>query len=193
MRTRFPHENITTLIFSFEKYKAIYFRVPKVASTSLLITFRQIDNIEKIGLDYDKSLFKFAFVRNPFDRLISCFKHVIQKGALERINDDPKFYREMPFNEFVQQINQQTTQQMDIHVRPQYTYIPEKPDFLGRFESLEEDFKKLCEKLNVRLDLPHKNFTHKTNYKDYYDDKTLELVQKIYEKDFNIFGYSKDL
>ena len=191
---KFPHENIKTLIYSFEKYKAIYFRVPKAASTSLLITFRQIDDVEKCE-EYDKSYFKFAFVRNPFDRLASCFRHVIQQGSLQNIQEHPDLHRDMTFERFVDVIVDISVDKMDIHFRPQYTFIPEKPDFLGRFESLEEDYVKVCEKIGISgpPQILHKNPTEKTIFKDYYTKESIEKVFRIYKKDFELFGYERTI
>ena len=190
----FPHEMITTLIFSFEKYKAIYFRVPKVASTSLLITFRQIDNVEKCE-EYDKSYFKFAFVRNPFDRLASCFRHVIQKGAMQNIQNHPDLYREMSFDEFIDVIVDINVKKMDIHFRPQYTFIPEKPNYIGKFENLDEDFAEVLQKIGIKsqIRLLKKNSTDKTIFKDYYTKESIEKVFKIYKKDFELFGYERTI
>ena len=188
--------NIKHMIFSLEKYNSIYFRIPKVASTSIMIALREVIELRDLNYfkeKYDPTYFKFAFVRNPFDRLVSSFKHIIQKGALKNINDDPLLYRGMTFKAFVGRINQIKECDLDIHFKPQYTYLPERPDFYGYFETLEEDFNKLCEKLDVRLDLPHKNFTQKTNYKDYYDDLSIETVKRIYKEDFEEFDYSMDL
>ena len=189
----FPHKDIKQLIYSFEKYKAIYFRVPKAASTSLLITFRQIDNVEKLLTDYDKSFFKFAFVRNPFDRLASCFRHVIQKGAMQNIQEHPQLHRNMSFEQFVDVVEKIEIKNMDIHFRPQYTFIPDKPDFLGKFESLEEDYIKVCEKIGIKNppQILHKNKTDKTIFKDYYTKESIGKVLKIYEKDFKLFNYER--
>ncbi|KKM00614.1 hypothetical protein LCGC14_1802650 [marine sediment metagenome] len=190
----FPHENIKTLIYSFEKFKAVYFRVPKAASTSLLISFRKFDNVEKCE-EYDESHFKFAFVRNPFDRLASCFRHVIQKGAMQNIQNHPDLHRNMSFSEFVDVIVDIDVDKMDIHFRPQYTFIPEKPDFLGKFENLNEDYKKVCEKIGIKdkENLLHKNKTDKTIFKDYYTKESIEKVFKIYKKDFKLFGYERTI
>ena len=190
----FPHENIKTLIYSFEKFKAVYFRVPKAASTSLLISFRKFDNVEKCE-EYDESHFKFAFVRNPFDRLASCFRHVIQKGAMQNIQNHPDLHRNMSFSEFVDVIVDIDVDKMDIHFRPQYTFIPEKPDFLGSFESLQKDYEKVCDKIGIKdkENLLHKNKTDKTIFKDYYTKESIEKVLKKYKRDFKLFGYERTI
>ncbi len=191
----FPHKDIKYMIFSFEKYKAIYFRVPKVASTSLLITFRKIDSVEKIET-YDKSLFKFAFVRNPFDRLASCFRHVIQKGSMKNIQKHPDLYREMSFERFVDVIADIEVDNMDIHFRPQYKFIPEKPDFVGKFETLNEDYVSVCKKIGIKSPevLLHENKTNPTKLSEYYsNERVVEKVVQLYKKDFEMFDYSKEI
>ena len=147
----FPHSHIKHLIFSFENHDAVYFRVPKVASTTLLLTFRKSDNLEKIDYEnVNKSNFKFAFVRNPFDRLASCFRHVIQKGVFRQIQGDDRLYRDMSFENFVDVVANTEIKNMDIHFRPQHTFIPETPDLLGKFETLSADFVELLQKINIK-------------------------------------------
>lgn len=188
----YPHSHIKHMIFSFDKHNVTYFRVPKVASTSLLMTFRQLDNVEKVS-NYDKDSFKFAFVRNPFDRLASCFRHVIQKGALQGIQGHPDLYREMTFDSFVDVISKIEVKNMDIHFRPQYTFIPETPDFLGKFENLDNDFSELCNKIKINAILIHKNKTDRIDYKTYYNSSTEEKVRKIYKTDFKLFNYKANV
>ena len=190
----YPHAKIKTMIFSFKKYNATYFRVPKVASTSLLISFRQIDEVEKCD-EYDRSSFKFAFVRNPFDRIASCFRHVIQKGSLQGIQGHSKLHSRMSFEDFLDVVEETEIKNMDIHFRPQYTFIPETPDFIGKFEDLNEDYAKIIQKIGIKPapELPHENKTAKTIYKDYYNSSTIKKVLNIYKKDFELFGYQKDI
>jgi len=180
------------MIHSFSRYPAIYFRVPKVASTSLLISFRKVDTVEKVE-EYNTLQFKFAFVRNPFDRLTSCYRHVIRNGTPEVLSGCPGMNREMSFEKFVDAISEiKDVSKMDMHFRPQYTFFPEKPDYICKFEDLNEDYLKVCEKIGFRApDLPWTNSTDKTIFKDYYNEIIIEKVITIYKKDFELFGYSK--
>ena len=185
----FPHANIKHLIFSFDKHNATYFRVPKVASTSILMTLRKHDEVEKVET-YDKSIFKFAFVRNPFDRLASCFRHVIKKGSFQKIQGDDRLSREMSFESFVDVIENTEIQNMDIHFRPQHTFFPEAPDYIGRFEDLSQDFAEVCHKIGIKgAELRHENKTDKIDFKKYYNKQTANKVFKIYQKDFELFNY----
>lgn len=180
------------LIYQFKKHNAIYFRITKVAGTSFLVAFRQQDDVEETE-KFNTNRFKFVFVRNPFDRIVSAYKHVIQKGAWKNIDDNPELYAQMEFGEFIDVISKQEIRNMNLHFRPQWTFIPVKPDYVGRFEHINKDFVEIMQKigLNSSIQLPHKNFTRKTNYQDFYDEKSRKAVVKIYRKDFDMFKYNK--
>lgn len=65
------------------------------------------------------------------------------------------------------------------------------PNYIGKFENLEEDWNFLQDKFSLG-DLPHKNATPKDDWRDYYDIETAKLVYKIYKKDFEAFGYENE-
>jgi hypothetical protein len=189
----YPHSNIKKMIFSFEKHNATYFRVPKVASTSILISFRKNHEFNKVE-EYNKNSFKFTFVRNPFDRLASCFRHVIQKGSLQNIQNHPELHKNMSFERFVEVVSNTKIENMDIHFRPQYTFLPETPDFIGKFENIQKDFKLICDKIKIKnVELRHENKTDKVDFEKYYNVSTAKKVLKLYEKDFDMFGYEKGI
>ena len=62
-------------------------------------------------------------------------------------------------------------------------------DFIGRFEDLENDFKKVCELLSIEMRLPHKNPSKHASYREYYDDRTYQLVKEAFAKDITLFDY----
>lgn len=65
------------------------------------------------------------------------------------------------------------------------------PNFIGKFENLENDWRFLQEKFDL-ADLPHKNATTKDDWRNYYNEKTAKLVYKMYKKDFEAFGYENE-
>ena len=62
--------------------------------------------------------------------------------------------------------------------------------FFIRFENLQQDFDTFCDKVNIpRQVLPHKNKSERKHYTEYYDNATRELVERMYAKDLEYFGY----
>ena len=63
-------------------------------------------------------------------------------------------------------------------------------DFVGRYETYQTDIEYVCDRLNIEYEeLPVLNKTNHNYYVDYYDNKTKELVGRMYEKDILNFGY----
>ena len=86
-------------------------------------------------------------------------------------------------------------------------------NFIGRFETLQQDFSTICQRLNLpNCQLEHKNKTKKVrslkqrvltalkknklrgsqHYRDYFDDETDAFVRQYYESDIKLFGYQQD-
>ena len=73
---------------------------------------------------------------------------------------------------------------------PQHHYA-HKVDFIGRFESLNEDFQRVCKRINVYSDLPHLGQKPKIDRSKYsYSMQMQEKVVSLYQRDFELFGYS---
>jgi hypothetical protein len=65
-------------------------------------------------------------------------------------------------------------------------------DFLGHYETLAEDFAKVCAKLNIKAELPHANVSDHRDYRTYYTAETREFVAKQFRRDIEMFGYDFD-
>jgi len=154
-----------------------------------IISSRKIYNPE----DY----FKFAFVRNPWDRVVSEFLYVKNQGGCACRGN----IRRMPKN-FTEYIKQNFKCSWRNHVIPQYKFIYNskneiKVDFIGRFENLEEDIKKVLRTLNINepYELPKVNQSRNLKQKLikpywlYYDKETKEIVEDKFKKDIKLFGY----
>jgi len=76
------------------------------------------------------------------------------------------------------------------------------PNFLGRFENLENDFQDIYRIKGLPLKLPHmfgnrakeecKKPWVKVDYRDYYTKELEEMVRKRYSRDIDFFGYTFD-
>jgi hypothetical protein len=160
------------------------------------------------GLDKQyRDYFKFAFVRNPWDRLLSCYfdkvvrKRLVPKVAASAVRAGVEFYANMPFAEFVEAVHQTPDESANAHFRSQYLTVcgPEgKPmaDFVGRFENLREDFARVAEEIGVPgLELPERNRKSVSkrgsrHYREFYDERLQSLIHERYVKDVETFGYS---
>ena len=201
-----------------EKFRLLYIPIEKVACSALkswIISLAEGKNAPQ-GVDpnahvrahyelpsqpaevqsrwlQDRSLFRFAFVRNPWDRLVSGFlnKFVPWKSPAQRFADEhsrrlswnrainwcsagwvgssakassERWREELTFREFVAELRQRNPRSFDLHWRPQNLFLGSQPlDFLGRFERLADDFHTLCQRLNVPGDLPEANRTKRNS------------------------------
>lgn len=143
----------------------------------------------------DKDVFYFAFVRNPWDRLVSSFFYLKGGGNQKRDAADFKKYfgGAQSFSSLLKNWDDFFANQ--IHFKPQYQWICDKEgdvtlDFVGHFENLQEDFNIVCDKIGIQpRKLPHRNKTEHKHYSEYYTDETRELVAEKYAKDIEHFGY----
>lgn len=209
--------------------KAIYLPIPKVACSSIkkaiadwqeiTVTTAAESNVPLIheapfeyvdarqGTKF-KNYWKFCFVRNPWDRLVSCYK--------EKIKKDPSFFGKtgsfingvhiglvqyncfragMPFEEFVDAVASIPDAEADGHFRSQVQFLSDQrgnvlADFVGRFENLSSDFAYVRRRLKANgLQLPHLNRTNQKTYRSYYTDSLCAKVLERYEDDISTFGY----
>ena len=185
-----------------DSHKFIYYRVPKTATRSILfclaektvLDFGKPVILDGYDVDYNNdwnNYFQFAFVRNPFDRILSCFidktKNVIgTKWELEYFSK----YKHSSFEEFVMDLDNDSINQ-EGHTKEQHLMINlNRVDFIGKFENLNQDFKYVCENLNIAIEhIPHRNATDHDKYQNYYNDKTIAKIKELYSKDMELFQY----
>jgi chondroitin 4-sulfotransferase 11 len=179
--------------------KFIYIRVTKTGSTSLKYCLPNITwdltgwegdpnhvplwFFEKnLSKDVYDSHFKFSFVRNPWDRLVSSYiytKKWYRQNAPAKF-DDARLY---DFKSWILTINSNHKYGM------QYDFV-NGCDFIGRFENFQEDFNIVCDKIGIpKQELPHKNKIKHKHYTEHYDDETKQIVAEKYAKDIEYFGY----
>ena len=159
-----------------------------------------------------EAAFTFAFVRNPWARMVSLYHH-LNRG---------QSFRAYVLGEFRSRV----WQQMAWFVGPQSDFLCDETgellvDFVGRFERLQSDFDEVCRRLRLPpTPLPrvnraedHRRLHWKAHprtmlrswrrrlgksplrfsrYQDYYDLDTRELVAELYQTDIALFDYRFD-
>lgn len=141
---------------------------------------------EALGKEIWDSYYKFAFVRNPFDRFISYsfFKNknseIFKKHALAKM----KLAFQDPFV-----LN-------DLLFQPQIDFINDEEgglmvDYVGRYEQLQKSFNAISKQTGIKsVELPLLNTTDHEKYHGYYDEELRGLVEIHYKKEIELFNYS---
>lgn len=142
-----------------------------------------------------EKLFKFAFVRNPWDLQVSSWHHIRRERPhlLKGIEDFSTFIRwkldpERPYQYHI-----------DTSIELQSDYLKDLSgriivDFIGRYENLQEDFNQVCRTIGIApKQLPHKRQAKdRSDYRKYYTDEIAELVAQRFKPDIEAFGYTFD-
>lgn len=148
------------------------------------ITWREIK--AAIAPDVWESYFKFAFVRNPWDRFVSYCAFMHRKGTLFR--DDPKTA--------MRNILANPEHRQRVVFRAQHEFICEDDgalaiDHAGRYEDLQASYDAVCDRLALpHTELERVNASTHNHYRDYYDDELKTQVGALYARDVAAFGYS---
>ena len=219
------HDERRTAVL-LEAYAAVYIEVPKVACSSIKIALASLLGIDLAVTDGNPhraqfpeprsqpgpalypGLFTFAFVRNPWDRLVSCYRDKIlgeapdftafhpTRGVAHCLARFDAFRAGMSFDEFVRAVAAISDEEADDHFRSQHTFVTNASgdlaiDYVGRFETLDRDFRHVCQKLSApHLSLP---FTQAAivprSYRAYYTPVARSLVAERFNEDFSLFGY----
>ncbi|WP_448383121.1 sulfotransferase family 2 domain-containing protein [Desulfosoma sp.] len=150
---------------------------------------------EMFPRDFFESLFKFAFVRNPWDLQVSSYHHIRRER--------PHLMHELPtFEDFLKhKLNPHRPYvfHFDVSIERQSDYLVDLDgsllvNFVGRYERLEEDFAEACRRIGIRPPaLPHKRkAVDRRDYRAYYTDETADLVARHFRRDIELFDYRFD-
>jgi hypothetical protein len=189
----------------------IYVPIPKVANRSIKTALA-----DKVGISGKLSAHKyhwdfisvkdvllhsnysFAFVRNPLERLVSCFVQKIEKKNSKNLlwKYGNLIDQESSFKDFAEFVCRTPDSIADRHFKSQHKFLLRNGeiavDYLGKFEHLETDWKVLSEQFKLPL-LNHTNKSERLGAKHYYDKELAKKVKKRYAKDIEIFNYTNEI
>lgn len=153
------------------------------------LTAQEIQNLVPKAI-FD-GYFKFAFVRNPWDRFVSyvAWRHLKwHRGvgptraefryALWRLARDKLLGR-----------------QVRIHLRPQIDFLRDTSgriavDFVGRVENIDLDWEFITNRLGITASLSRRMRSTHADYMTYYGPITYLMLAAIYWRDVAVFGYA---
>lgn len=198
-----------------DEHRVIFIHVPKTAGTSIAAALfdrrsRHIPLVRYAAADplrFDR-YFKFCFVRNPWDRFHSAFHYLHRMVGntstpdgvwateyLKQADDLASFVNRLKVPEYRRRVLQW------IHFRPQYHWVslpglkganPSRlaVDFVGKFEQLPADFRRLEKHLNLTgVELPRLREGTRRDYRKAYDQEMIEVVGEMYASDTAVLGY----
>lgn len=163
--------------------------------------------VGKISPQVWSQSFKWTFVRNPWDRLVSLWRMVETRqihqslqgkrslADIVRIAETPGLEEwEIPDIETALAADPEWHRSDDLikmHLLPYRhpTFHLDKVDFIGRFEDLNHDWKYIRRQIGIRDRLPKLNATRHRHYAHYYDDELRERVARVYHQDLQRFQY----
>lgn len=198
------------------KRKYVYFENPKVVTSSIKACIHESEvkddgsihavmkkrMTHKWKKKYD-DYYKFTFIRNPFERMFSCYinrYHAPEQWIGKK--NAYKYYlfgymkKDNGFDEFARKSCKIPNWLMDKHLKPQYLLIYDKGgsilvDFVGRYENLIEDWKVVQKNLGFK-NLLHLNQSKKKNWMDFYTKELADIVYQRYKNDFELLGYKDE-
>lgn len=193
-----------------EKHQAIFVHIPKTAGTSILAglgappvfdTHAPSRAYARAYPEFYARSYKFAFVRNPWDRFASSF-HFMKHGTDWKMQQDwaRRHIGNMDFREFTLRLRNPLFRAAVLSERffwPQTTWLGGVGDAGGvdqlfRFEAIEPAMRQLCARFGIDrpTTTPHLRKVVKADFHALYDDMMIDIVARLYRHDIAALDYS---
>jgi len=185
--------------------KHIFIHVPKCEGSSMESNLHiggsghatlyeiQAENSEENFNDY----FKWTFIRNPFDRVASVwFKMGDELEKEKQIKSECKNLKDFVLKLPELVCKDENTKSLDpyeniLHVQPLDFFIKfqgVEMDFIGKFENLKNDYKYVCDKLQIVNHITHINKSRaQKSYLNLYNDKMKKIIMDTYKSDLEYY------
>ena len=139
----------------------------------------------------------FAFVRNPYTRILSEYNWRMRNiSAFNEPTGKPMSfvdYCELLLSKWDEIFDDTGLTNLRItnrqHVRPQYKYV-DKDVNIYRYENFREECIKIQDAIGIDRCFPKTNIG---SYKTKHTDRTIEITNELYAKDFKVFDYELKL
>jgi hypothetical protein len=179
------------------------------------------DDVSDVSVDqtvkllFSDDVFKFAFVRNPYDRLLSAWSYFCIDLESDDINYNhvreimkqrgTEFQGRITFQSFVDLIYSHWEQmgcfdnEHWFEQNKTIMYDLVNIDFIGKLENFQKDYTYVLSKLGAPdrfyrgLDEKENRSTRNDNLSEIYTGNLKDKLYEMYKKDFQIFGYNKNL
>ncbi|MEL0455957.1 sulfotransferase family 2 domain-containing protein [Flavobacteriaceae bacterium SZ-1-7] len=203
-----------------KKHKFVFIHIPKNAGTSIQQALQSVKEKEKHWAEsgktkhqtfqelvkiYDESswiqkqvkdfdfltYFKFAVVRNPFERMVSLYNYLKKYEVRNEIKEIDNFQA------FVDLLEEEDSWVSKLYsTKLQLNFVTDlngkiAVDFIGRYEDLSAFQSKIEDTFGFKLNLKKLNVSNssKPNYKGYYNTEIRRIVETKFLEDLNTFNY----
>lgn len=199
-----------------DRHRCLFIHIPKTAGTSVL---KALGARKRLHLEYSiyqladpkrfRDYYKFCFVRNPWDRALSTYRY-FKGGGAGRVDEwlAARIAADYPtFERWVIDFLDESRVHEHPLLRPQYLYIYNIAgeclvDRVGRFESINEDFQEISQRIGLRSRLPYLNKSvpagheagghRRSAYAEQYTTETAARIAVLYREDCLRFAYELD-
>tara|TARA_B100000131_G_C17994675_1_gene564007 strand:- start:136 stop:789 length:654 start_codon:yes stop_codon:yes gene_type:complete len=195
---------MTPSVVSIEK-KVLYFHLPKTGGSSIaeLLRSNNMDDrvlTNKRGINEEKVVYfkkvlsdweqyyKFTFIRDKFDLLISLYNYDRQ------LNGEYSLPKDVTFEQFIKEhvgvrdplYTTRIDQYYLTHVNNHCMF-----DFIGRFENYNEDLNIVCEKLGIENTQIRANVGNydRSRKDEYYTEELKQIVRDKFPDEIKTFGW----
>lgn len=186
-----------------EEKKILYFHIAKTGGSTIVHTLRAngLDDgilsakgtqillkngyFEKVVADWDK-YFKFTFVRNKYDLLVSLWH--FNKSKFKEVSET--------FGSFISDCVLPSEDEYDYWIDQYYLTQPNLFNCIGRFENFDADFRKICSDIGIEYDGRKDNvgpYNHKVHYSVHYDSDIQKKVYDKFRQEIDYFGFENPL
>jgi hypothetical protein len=228
---RAPDRCYPGMIIALPDDRILFYSIPKVACSSIMATCVEALGLELPPGSWAPEVFQthrwdhlydresivsetrlppryrgfwsFAFVRNPWDRLVSCYTEKIRddgddenfvNGVSRVLLPYGVFKRGMSFAGFARAVAEIPDREAEPHFLSQHRFITAPSgalvvDFVGRFETLRADFEVVRSRIRGPTRLPHLLKSSHGAFREYYDRALIDVVGERYAEDVERFGY----
>ena len=177
----------------------IFVHINKTAGTSIghaiglpikdHLTAKEI--IARIGEKKWNEAYKFTLVRNPWDKVVSLYEYRRKKDRTKIATHGISFsdWVKMTYGE------EKNFSYFDVKsFQPQVDWLKDNEgnvsiDFVGKFESINEDYNHIKRVIGLDAELPYLNASKRVGYQSYYDDETRDIVARWFHEDIDLFSY----
>lgn len=201
------------------KYKFLFVHIHKTGGSSIRNSLLELEgsefyahhhtHLKWINYNNFNSYYKFCFVRNPWDRLVSWYCGILKLRTNNNFQRYIKSYSSN-FSEFLnctrvihERIFSKNEKNSDNSI-PYYksisynqldyisdVYNNNIANYIGKFENLNNDWAILLDNLKINfITLKKDNVGNHKNYKNYYNEEDILKVKNLYKKDIEFFNYT---